>query len=35
VAAGLFAISIAISLVILVLGIVVFRRLEPRILKEA
>ena len=30
-----YAISIGLSLVILVLGIVVFRRLEPRILKEA
>jgi ABC-2 type transport system permease protein len=30
-----FAVSIALSLVILVIGLVVFRRLEPRILKEA
>lgn len=35
VATGAFAMSIGISLVILVIGIVVFRRLEPRILKEA
>ncbi len=35
VAAGAFAISIGISVAILVIGIVVFRRLEPRILKEA
>lgn len=35
VAAGAFAVSIGISLAILVIGIVVFRRLEPRILKEA
>lgn len=35
VAAGAFAVSIGISLVILVVGVIVFRRLEPRILKEA
>jgi ABC-2 type transport system permease protein len=35
VTAGLFAVSIAISLLIFVTGLVVFRRLESRILKEA
>jgi ABC-2 type transport system permease protein len=35
VAMGAFAVSISISLLILVVGIVVFRRLEARILKEA
>jgi len=35
VAAGAFAVSIGLSLVILLVGVLVFRRLEPRILKEA